>query len=466
MKISQLKTLVQRGESEVLEFKTSTGSISTGMQTVCAFLNSDRGGTIIFGVNDNGQINGQEVADKTRKEIAVELNKIEPHVKIDIIYVKVSSNRQAIVMHVNPGEQAPYSYDGRPFIRNQSTTMRMTKEDYVYLHNKNNPALWEGLTSSDCTLRDLDSKRIKEVIRESIFEHRLPATARTATIPDILNKIGLIKDGKLTNAAVILFCKKEQKQFMQSHIKLARFRGIDKTSFIDTKMFKGNAFDLYDRALDFLHSYLPVAAWIEEGNPVRVEKPAIPYNVLREAVVNALVHRDYSHAGGSIDIAVYDDRVNISNIGDLPKGVLLNQLSKEHRSIQRNPLIAHVFYLCGKIEKWGRGTLDMIKDCKEAGNLPPKYEELGGSFSVTLFLREPIARIVMSSASPVKLTDRQQEIMKILRQGPLSRKQIMSKMKDQSADRTIQKELLKLNKLGLIVLVGKGKSVVWVLASE
>ena len=172
MKTSQLKALIKRGESEVMEFKTSTGSISTGMQTVCAFLNSDRGGTIIFGVKDNGQIVGQEVTDKTRKEIAVELNKIEPHVKIDVKYVKVSSNRQAIVMHVNPGEQAPYSYDGRPYVRNQSTTTRMTKEDYMYLHNKNNPALWESLTSSDCKLRDLDSKRIKEVIREAIFEQR------------------------------------------------------------------------------------------------------------------------------------------------------------------------------------------------------------------------------------------------------------------------------------------------------
>lgn len=466
MKTSQLKALVKRGESEVLEFKTSTGSISTGMQTVCAFLNSDRGGVIIFGVKDNGQLIGQEVTDKTRKEIAVELSKIEPHAKIDVAYVKISSNRQAIVMLVNPGEQAPYTYDGRPYVRNQSTTTRMAKEDYMYLHNKNNPTSWEGLTNSNCTLRDLDNKRIKEVIREAIFEHRLPETARTATIPDILKKIGLIKDGKLTNAAVILFCKNEQKQFMQSYIKLARFRGIDKTSFIDAKMLKANAFDLYDRALDFLHSYLPVEAWIEEGNPIRVERPAIPYKVLREAVVNALVHRDYSHAGGAIDIAIYDDRVNISNIGALPKGVSLNQLSKEHLSVTRNPLIAHVFYLCGKIEKWGRGTFDMIKDCKDAGNPLPKYEERGGSFSVTLPLREPIARTFISPAPPIKLTDRQQKVLNILKQGPMNRKQILGKLKDKPTDRTVQRDLLALNKLGLIVAEGKARAISWVVVKN
>src|SRR5437870_2262636 len=143
MKITQLKALAKHGESEILEFKSSTGNISTGMQTVCAFLNSDHGGTLIFGIKDDGKIVGQDITDKTRKEVAVELNKIEPHVKLDIIYVKVSADRQAIVLLVNPGEKAPYTYDGRAFIRNQSTTMRMTKEEYVYLHNRNHPTLWE-----------------------------------------------------------------------------------------------------------------------------------------------------------------------------------------------------------------------------------------------------------------------------------------------------------------------------------
>src|SRR5579872_6082051 len=136
---AQLNSLVKKGESEQLEFKNSTGNISSGMQTVCAFLNSDRGGTVIFGVKDNGQIIGQEVTDKTLKEIATELNKIEPHAKINVKYVKITQNRKAIVFSVNPGEHAPYMYDGRSFVRNQSTTMRMSKEEYMYIHYHSNP---------------------------------------------------------------------------------------------------------------------------------------------------------------------------------------------------------------------------------------------------------------------------------------------------------------------------------------
>ena len=107
MKLAQLKSLIKHGESEFLEFKTSTGGISSGMQTVCAFLNSDHGGAVVFGVKDNGQIIGQDISDKTRKEIATEINKIEPYAKIDVIYVPVANNKQAIVISAKP-EKMPH----------------------------------------------------------------------------------------------------------------------------------------------------------------------------------------------------------------------------------------------------------------------------------------------------------------------------------------------------------------------
>lgn len=465
MKLAQLKSLVKKGESETLEFKKTTANLSSGMATVCAFLNSDHGGMLIFGVKDDGQLVGQIVTDKTLKDIAADLKKIEPHPKIDVKYIPVAGERQAILFTVNPSENAPYTYDGRFYARNQSTTERMTKEEHVYLHNKNNPALWESLTNNACRLIDLDRNRIKEVVRMAVEVGRLPENAISATIPDILKKFKLIVNEKITNAAVILFCKNEDKQFFQSNIKLARFNGVDKTSFIDAKTFTGNAFDLYDKSMVFLSSNLPIAARIEEGNSNRIENPAIPFKVLREALTNALVHRDYSHAGGSVAVAIYDDRINITNIGSLPKGVQLNQLSKEHPSIKRNPLIAHVFYLCGKIEGWGRGTLDMIQDCKKAGNPPPKYEEIGGSFSLTLTFKEPLRAIITKEPKKInlKLTDRQKEIVHILQEGPLKIPQIKELMSKVLTDRIMQVELAKLKAMGLIESKGKTKATTWYL---
>jgi ATP-dependent DNA helicase RecG len=464
MKLSQLKALIKHGESEVLEFKNSTASLSSGMQTICAFLNSEHGGIVIFGVKDNSDLVGQDVTDKTQKDIALEINKIEPHARIIVTYVLIEKGKQLIILSAKSDDKAPYTYDGRGFVRNQSTTRRMTKEEYVYLYNENNPTVWENLTSNDCTIKDLDKNRIKKVINTAIAEKRLVELARDESIPNILKKLDLMVNDKLTNAAVILFCKDEDKQFMRSKIQLARFKGTDKREFLNTKEYTSNAFDLYEKAMDYLHFVLPVAARIEPGKAERIETPAIPYNALREAIINALIHRDYSHPGGSISIAIYDDRVEIANTGFLPNGVELNELTKKHHSVLRNPLIAHVFYLCKMIERWGRGTLDMIEDCKKVGNPIPQFEEIGGGFLVTFPLKEPMPTIIYKEEKKeLILTERQKEILSLLQKRVLTRNEIMKQMKESLSDRTLQLELTKLKKLGLAKSERKTKLTVWLL---
>lgn len=256
MKLAQLKALVKKGESEQLEFKKTTASLDSGMQTVCAFLNSTHGGVVIFGVTDDGRIVGQQVTDKTLKEMSASLSRIEPNGQIKVSYIKIAEDKQVIVFNVEPGEKAPYSYDGRAYIRQQSTTLLMAKDDYIYLHNKNNPSQWEGLTN-EYKLSDLDHNRIREVVRIAVHKGRLVETAMTAKIADILPKIGLSKNGKLTNAAVVLFAKSEEKVFMQSNIRLARFAGIDKSRFLNMQDYRANAFDLLIvRMQETLHLFM------------------------------------------------------------------------------------------------------------------------------------------------------------------------------------------------------------------
>jgi ATP-dependent DNA helicase RecG len=468
MTIAQLKALVKRGESEKLEFKKSTKDLISAMETVCSFLNSNHGGVVIFGVLNDGTIVGQEVSDNTNQDIAHALSKIEPYPnpKIVTASVAIKDGRRAIVLTVSSGENQPYNYDGRSFVRIGPTTRRMSQEEYLYLYNTSKPTLWEGLASSKCKLTDLDRNRIKEVVRLAIHEKRLPEKEITASIPDIIEKFNLIDGGKLTNAAVVLFCKNEDKQFLQSSLKVARFKGNDKSEFLNEKSFRANAFDLYDRAMDFLVSSLPVASRIVSGNPMRVEEPAIPYKVLREAVANALVHRDYSNKGGAVTIAIFDNRVEITNAGALPKGIRLNQLSINHASKPRNPLIANVFYLCRKIEKWGRGTQDMIQECEQVGNPLPIYAEDDSSFSVTFPLKEPMVTIIYKQegeAALDKLTKRQEQILHLLKEGPVSRKDLMKKMKTSIGYRAVQTDLLKLKGRGLVDTTGLAKAIVWVL---
>lgn len=460
MNLTQLKSLVTKGESETLEFKKSTAQLHAAFETVCAFLNT-KGGIVLIGVSEKGQILGQDVTDSTRQEIARELNKIQPHVDIKIAYTSFTNNRKIITITVKAGIAAPYIYDDRPYLRNQSTTIRMPREKHeALLYNRKLASnSWEKLTSSNCTINDLDTNRIKQIVRIAVNEGRLTEVAVGSDAKEFLRKFDLIENKKLTNAAVILFCKNERKQFIQSELKLARFRGLDKSEFIDNKAIRGNAFDLYEQAMLFLRNYLPIAGKIEEGNPFRVDTPAIPYNVLREALVNALCHRDYSFSGGSISLAIYDDRVEVSNTGRLPKNISVSDLTKPHDSHPRNPLIADVFYACAMIERWGRGTQQMVELCKQAGNPKPKFVELTGSFTVILPLKESIGSI--ASLRPKELTHRQEEILKLLEKSSCNAALLKENLKDSPTIRTVQIELLRLEKLRLITREGKARAMVW-----
>ncbi|MBS1988849.1 transcriptional regulator, partial [Candidatus Dependentiae bacterium] len=317
-----------------------------------------------------------------------ELRKIEPHADVDINYVAVKDNRYVIVISTQRENRAPYLYDNGTFMRNQSTTSKMPQAEYEQLLiNRRSTINWDGLTTNNCTINDLDRKLIQRVIGDAIQAGRVIGLTPKPAVEQILRKLNLLVGDKLTNAAVVLFCKDEDKQFTQSEIKLARFLGTDKSEFLDSKIYRGNVFELYDRAMIFLGNHLPVAAKIEEGNLLRVETPAIPHKVLREAVVNALCHRNYSMQSGSISIAIYDDRVEIISAGRLPSDIKLSDLTKSHESHPRNKLIAHVFYLCCMIERWGRGTRDIVKICEKSGNPRPRFEESTGTFSVIFPLK-------------------------------------------------------------------------------
>lgn len=258
------------------------------------------------------------------------------------------------------------------------------------------------------------------------------------------------------------------KQFPQSFLKLARFAGVTKSEFLDNKQLTGNAFDLYDEAMKFLHFTLPIAGKIPDDSPYRVDTPAIPLKVLREALVNAFCHRDYSIPGGSIAVAVYDDRVEIGSTGLLPRGVKVSQLSKEHLSVPRNKLISDAFFICHMIERWGRGTQDMIELCKQSGNPIPRFEEVTGSLLVTLPLKEHLRQFAMPIKQEVKLdglTSRQQEILKILKSGPMGASVIMGRLKDAVSARVLQKELSSLSARNFVIKSGgsRGRFVKWAL---
>jgi ATP-dependent DNA helicase RecG len=157
---------------------------------------------------------------------------------------------------------------------------------------------------------------------------------------------------------------------------MARFRGINRLAdFLDNRQYWGHAFDLLRRGEQFLLDHVPIPGRVVPGKIVREDHPWYPSRATREAIANALCHRDYTVPGGAVAVAMYDDHLEVTNPGTFHFGLNADDMTKPHPSKPWNPLIASVFYRAGVIEQWGIGTLNILDWCKENGNPPPRWEE-------------------------------------------------------------------------------------------
>jgi ATP-dependent DNA helicase RecG len=461
MNLRDLNALIADGESDRVEFKRSTGQRSDAAKTVCAMLNG-LGGFVLFGVTEKGEAIGQQLSAHTLEEIANELRRIEPPVFPDIETVAVGSDRAVIVLRV-PGGGGPYTYDGRPYLRLGPTTSVMPRQRYerVLLERMHASHRWENQPAEGIRIGDLDHAEIARTIEEAIRRQRMDDPG-TRDPTELLLGLGLIYEGQLLHAAVVLFGQSERllPSFPQCLLRMARFRGRDKTEFVDNRQEVGNAFELLQRAQRFLRDHLPVAGRVVPHLFERVDDPLYPPPALREALANALCHRDYSVVGGSISIAIYDDRLEISSTGVLPFDLTPADLTRPHPSRPWNPLIAQVFYRRGIIEAWGRGTIKMAELTEQAGLAPPEFECATGE----VLVRFRPTRYVPPTRVGHDLAPLQRELLDVLaRIGPASLKELKDGLVSETPDRTVQDNLQMLRRLGLVDGIGKGRGARWML---
>jgi len=383
--LKQLLALLRQGEGPALEFKRSTGELKEGMQTLCAFLNGS-GGTVLFGVRPDGTIEGQEVSDQTLRDIAQAADRFEPPAHVSIHRVKVKSGRDVIAVAVEGGRDLrPFAYEGHAYERVSSTTRRMPQAKYERLLVERGHAKrrWENLPADGLSLKDLDRKEILRTRELAIQQNRIsPDTSRD--IGEILDRFGLRMNGVLTQAAHMLYGKRFLPDYPQCLLKMGRFRGSEITGeIVDNRQEQMNAFAMVREGMAFLERTMPLGARFPEGKIFREDRFPVPLDALREILLNAVMHRDYSHYSGYVAIVVFDDRIEIRSYGRLPNGITVKQLSGRHDSKPTNPLIAGAFHRTGAVEVWGRGTNRVIEMCKKHGVPPPLFEERQGFLIVT-----------------------------------------------------------------------------------
>ena len=477
MTFENIQEIIAKDEHRCLELKKTTGELQDAMHSACAFLNTD-GGWLVFGVAPKSlKIHGQQVSDDTQREIAQALGGLYPAVEVKPEYIDVPGrpSDQLIVMHFDGSKwgQMPYTFHGCPYYKVESTTKVMPQEMYEERLRVAKPEAfaWERQEADNVTLADLDERRIRGAVRLGVERGRMPATAETESVEALLSKWGLMRNGKVLNGAVALFGV-QTASYTQMRLRLARFRGTDKNEFVDSGRAEGNFFDLLDAGMDFLFKHLSQSGKIVGFH--KEEQLEIPAEALREALTNALCHRQLEKYNLSPGIAVYDDRVEIENPGRLPQGVTPENIKTSHASFPYNPLIAEVLYRSSFLESWGSGVGRMVDSCKAQGVPEPEYV-LNGGFVIIVFRRlktvDNNPKVIQKDTRKVpekyqkklehKLSLIQKEIVAYLSDKPFAGRRELSENIDGLTEGMAQYHLRKLQKDGVIKRVGADRGGYW-----
>jgi ATP-dependent DNA helicase RecG len=254
------------------------------------------------------------------------------------------------------------------------------------MRSKSNRYKWEDHICEGITIADLEEQRIRGGVRLGVERGRMPESSLMETTESLVEKLKLTTNGKLKNAAAVLFLR-DTSQFPQFLLRMARFRGNDKMEFIDNQRAYGNFFTLLDAGMAFFFKHLSLSGKIVGFT--REEKLEIPAEALREALTNALCHRMFHNTSSSVGIAIYDDRVEIENTGHLPDELTVETIKQSHHSYPQNPTIADVLFKTTFLENWGSGVGRMVDACKKA-NLPEPEFNQNAAFVWVTFKRATI----------------------------------------------------------------------------
>lgn len=243
---------------------------------------------------------------------------------------------------------------------------------------------FDAAACPDATLNELSRQKVQEVLARAQAERNYPLGPRTPT-PKALAHLNLLDGEKPTHAAVLLFGKQPQRFLITSEVKCMHFHGLEVRKPIPSyHIYKGTVFELVDQSLDFVMAKLNRAVMPRDGKAASDVEYEMPWKAVREAIVNAVTHRDYS-SNASVQVMLFADRLEIWNPGELPPSLTLADLRKPHASIPHNPLIADPMFLAAYAEKAGSGILDMMRLCRQTGLREPAFRMDGGQFVQTLW---------------------------------------------------------------------------------
>ncbi len=365
-------------ESHNIEYKSNWRD--EYLKWICGFANAN-GGKLYIGMDDKGKVSGIDNYN--------ELLELLPNKLRDILGVYAEVNLQSVndkyyLEIIVPRYDVPISLRSKYYVRTGSTLQELKGPALNEFILKRTGKTWVDLSVESATFKDIDEEAVKFFIKKALKSKRIAPDAAEEDTKTLLSNLHLITDnGKLKNAALLLFGKDPKKYFISAYVKIGRFGESDADlKFQD--VVEGNLIEMADKVMEILKSKYLVFPIRYEGMQ-RIEELEYPEPALREAILNAIVHKDYK--GSTIQLSVYDDKLNLWNPGTLPDELNIEMLKGRHPSHPRNKSIADIFFKAGYIEAWGRGISMMMDTCHKAGLPEPTIEEVAGGIQIT-FLKD------------------------------------------------------------------------------
>lgn len=350
-------------ESQNIEWKESWRD--EYLKWICGFANA-QGGKIYIGVDDAGRIIGVRNGKRLLEEIP---NKIQTNLGfLADVNLLFKNNLEYIEIIVSPSSY-PVSYKGEYHFRSGSTKQVLRGTALTEFISSKTGIRWEDSVIEGVAVEDLDKESFDIFRREAVRSKRMTKDDLNMSDAELLDSLDLLKDGKLTRAAVLLFHRTPQKWMFGTYTKIGKFGQGSDLLYQDEVI--GSLFIQAERVIELIYlKYLK--APITYDNLTRVETYPFPKDAVREALYNALVHSRWS-AGIPVQVRIEDDSMYISNECVFPSDWTMESLLQRHQSRPYNPKIARAFFRAGYIESWGRGIQKIFEVCNEYGTLQPEY---------------------------------------------------------------------------------------------
>jgi len=344
------------------------------LKWICGFANA-QGGKIYIGMNDAGHVVGVSGSKKLLEDIP---NKVQNTMGIIVDVNLFSAAGKDYIEIITKPSSYPVSYKGEYHYRTGSTKQQLRGAALTEFLVSKTGFKWDAVPVNDVKVEDLDKESFDIFRREALRSGRISKEDLSMTNEELLDNLGLLVDGKLKRAAVMLFYRKPEKLITGCYVKIGKFGEGADLQYQDE--LHGSLLIIADRVIELIYlKYLKAS--ISYDKEIRIETYPFPRDGVREAVYNSLIHCNWADSI-PIQIRIEEEAMYISNCCILPSDWTTETLLERHKSRPYNPDIANTFFRAGYVETWGRGIQKICEACRNHGILEPEYEVLGGDITV------------------------------------------------------------------------------------